>query len=404
MGIDKYTLLPYVSEEDGELIREYGSEIGGPAVNTLILSLIARGHFVRVFTPASRSFVIRSEKVEIYAAKECRTPKIAGLWGVFITGHNLGRVVREHYQDLDIIHAHWTYHLAYATFPVVKKLPVACTVRDWAPYIWTIVPPLKQKITWTFRLALNELVFRNKDIHFIANSPYTQALVEKKLRKPIPVIPNSIKSIFIREEPHISPKTIRILCISSSFDKRKNLIALLKAFAIFIRKRPDATLQIICGTFTLDNPAVRKYEEQGLLKNVEMTGRVQHSELRRYIDEATMFVTPSLEETFGNTLLENMARRVPVVGGKNSGAVPYVLHHGEAGFLCDVSDPQSISDTMEYIVSHPSEVEAVVERAFEIIKSEYAQDVVCDKHIEEYKKIIEEYNTNRSKTSSIDNC
>ena len=44
------------------------------------------------------------------------------------------------------------------------------------------------------------------------------------------------------------------------------------------------------------------------------------------------------------TLLEALIEGTPVVGGLNSGAVPWVLDFGEAGELVNVLDPASIAD------------------------------------------------------------
>src|SRR5690606_32710671 len=112
----------------------------------------------------------------------------------------------------------------------------------------------------------------------------------------------------------------------------------LLAFQQLLIKYPDAHLSLIGSPFTEKSTRVQEWANKGLLKQVSLIGRVNHDELTIYLDRARIFVTPSIEETFGNTLLEAMARKVPIVAGKDSGAIPYVLEKGRAGFLCDVTN------------------------------------------------------------------
>ena len=135
-----------------------------------------------------------------------------------------------------------------------------------------------------------------------------------------------------------------------------------------------------------------KYHSEGLLDGVKLCGRIEHDKLKYYLDKSTMFVTPSLEETFGNTLLESIARKVPTVGGMDSGAVPYVLHYGEAGYLCDVKNPLKIAETIDYISNHIDEASTKADKAYEIIKKEYSESNVADMYISLYTKIIQHKN------------
>ena len=233
---------------------------------------------------------------------------------------------------------------------------------------------------------MNDMVLHNKNIHFIANSPYTASTIKKKYNINAPIIPNSIKDSFIKKSEHIPPKDIRILCISSSNDKRKNIITLLYAFKKFTYKYPKSTLQLIGSPFVKTNTIIQNWEKENLLNNVILTGQIEHDELIQYIDNCSIFITPSLEETFGNTILESIVRRVPVIGGSNSGAVPYVLHNGKAGYLCDVSDSEDILKTLEHIILNPQEARRKAEEAYNITLSEYCENVVCQSHIHLYQK------------------
>jgi glycosyltransferase involved in cell wall biosynthesis len=384
IDIDPNKYKEIFPENTWQILSRNCNENAAPSVNTLILSYLKAGHYVRVFTLAKDNFSIATENLNIIGIKQYNKYPIKYLWGIFYDGESLRRAISAHLKDLDVLHAHWTYSYAYGSSFFEDKIPVFCTVRDWAPYIWKI-ESIKNKVFWSFKLIMNHLVFKHKKIHFIANSPYTAQHIKKTYHMDVPIIPNSIHQSFIKYDKHISPLNPIILCISSSNDKRKNIITLLQAFTIFRKEYPNAILQLIGAPFTPENPKIKEWKAKNLLNQVQLIGKISHQVLTKYIDQASMFVSPSLEETFGNTLIESIARKLPVIGGKNSGAVPYVLHHGKAGFLCDVSNPLEIYNTMKNVYTKPSETEKIANQAFTIITQEYNESIVCSQHIDLYQ-------------------
>lgn len=385
-NLDNETLLPFISNQnDKDLITNYCKNNVAPAVNTLILSFLKAGQFVRVFTLARENFIIRTDQLEIYAVKEYNEYPIKYLWGVFKNANLLRELMRNRFSDLNVLHAHWTYEYAYAASFYTDEIPVFCTIRDIASYIWSI-ESFKNKITWIFKWYMNNLVFKNKKIHFVANSYYTATIIKRKYNITTPIIPNSIKDSFILKGEHEIPHNFRILCISSSNDKRKNVVTLLKAYQLFKKKYPSTELQIIGAPFVSGNNTIEKWREKGLLDSVELVGAIPHSKLFLYIDKCSVFVTPSLEETFGNTLIESIARKVPVIAGEKSGAVPYVLHNGKAGYLCDVSKPLNVFNLLEYVYQNPDKAQQKASNAFDILISEYSENIVSKRYLELYSK------------------
>jgi glycosyltransferase involved in cell wall biosynthesis len=125
-----------------------------------------------------------------------------------------------------------------------------------------------------------------------------------------------------------------------------------------------------------------------LLKNVNLLGSIKHDDLIDILDDSSLLVHPSLEETFGNTLIEAMARRLPVLGGENSGAVPYVLNYGKAGFLCNVSDSDDILLKMECVFNDSKGRNELINNASDLIQNKYIDKKVIYLHVELYKKYI----------------
>jgi glycosyltransferase involved in cell wall biosynthesis len=388
--IDISTFSGYLPEKEKELADRFAIKSDSTAVRTLILGFLKSGHKVRIYTLASTDLLLKGDNLEIYTAKPFTQYPLNFLWGDFANASRVRKLMASNIKDLDLLHAHWTYSYAYASSYFSLTIPVFCTVRDWTPYIWKIESP-KNKITWSFRYIMNELVLRNSKINFISNSPYTSTLIKQKFEKITPVIPNAIASSYLAQKERIPPKDLILFCISSSNDKRKNVVSLLRAFQIVLKIVPNAKLMIAGSPFTAENAKVLGWEEDGLMNQVQMLGRLDHVTLKDYFDQSRIFITPSVEETFGNTVLESLARKVPVIAGREAGAIPYVLKGGRAGLLCDVTNPESIAKAILEAHRNYNEAESRAEFGFQLLTEEYLDTVVVSKHITLYLERLRYY-------------
>lgn len=358
------------------------------AVHALVKSFIEAGHTVTVFSMsiANRHEEFLSEKLKVYLVPYRAMPCTSIFQVYFIK--KLRDIIKEHLDEIDVLHAQWTYQYAYAAMKFAKQKPTFCTVRDWCPYIITTLTGWS-KFCWQH---INYPMFRKvmgcEEMYFIANSPYTYSWIKSDYpAKEVVVIPNSVKKELILKTRTNEPKDILITTIANGVDDpRKNVTTLLRAFKKLRNDKPCATLYLV-GRKDDSYPIYKQWQEEGLLDGVTITGACSHNEVINYLDCSTMMVHPSLEETFGNTLIEAMARCVPVIGGDNSGAVPYVLGKGQYGICCDVSDADEIYKSICYLLA-PKNSKQLVENATCHLLNTYASDVVCNCHVEYYERIM----------------
>lgn len=358
------------------------------AVHALARSFIDAGHTVSVFsmsmTNKHEEFI--SEKVKIYLVPFRAMPRTSIFQVYFI--NKLRKVIREHIDEVDVLHAQWTYQYAYAARVFAKEKPTFCTVRDWCPYIITLLHGWG-KFCWEhIYYPMFRKVMGTEEMHFIANSHYTYSqIIGDYPEKDVDIIPNSVKKSLILSNRKIEPEKLTIITIANGItDPRKNVANLLKAFQMLHDEIPEAALYLV-GRKDENNPVFQQWKNKGLLEGVVTTGSCTHDEVISYIDKSTMMVHPSLEETFGNTLIESMARCVPVVGGKESGAVPYVLGKGKYGVCCDVSNTEDIYKAVKCLLVKEN-AEQLVNSATEYLLATYASDVVCERHIELYQRYL----------------
>jgi glycosyltransferase involved in cell wall biosynthesis len=128
------------------------------------------------------------------------------------------------------------------------------------------------------------------------------------------------------------------VCVGSLIE-RKNVVRLADAFATLDEGRL---------VFVGDGPLRPKLERR---PNVEITGRVPHDEVPRYIAEANVLCQPSLIEPFGQALLEGMAAGKSVLATRVGGPPEFVPP--EAGVLVDPLDTTALADGLRRAAELP---------------------------------------------------
>ena len=344
-------LAPYLFADS----LERASQIAGmsaPSVDALVGGLLARGHDIVVFTldvTIREPLCLYGPHLKVCIGKYTKNGHLRALTFFLREIMQLRKFILS--EKPDVLHAHWSYEFAIASFS--SNIPTCVTFRDYAPVIFKFMPNFYRFM----RLLMNWYVVRHSEkYHAIANSQYMSELLLRHWHIQSDIIPNPISRDFIRpanELPLYSARNKRIVSICHGWSKRKNINALLSAFSIVKKQVPEAELVLIGEAFEEESDSVKQFcrlnPEQ--VRDVTWKGHVPHNQLACEIGKSALLVHPSLEESFGNTLLEGMAQGIPVIGGIESGAVPYVLNNGEAGCLCDVTNPNRIAEAIVNILN-----------------------------------------------------
>jgi rhamnosyl/mannosyltransferase len=133
----------------------------------------------------------------------------------------------------------------------------------------------------------------------------------------------------------------------------KGCTVLIEAFS---KMKQDAELTII-GDGVLKEELMQQAAAGDAADRIRFAGRVDDEELKHCMEEADVFVLPSVErsEAFGLVQLEAMAYGTPVINTNLASGVPEVSIHGETGLTAAPGDAESLAAAMEWMCTHPEE-------------------------------------------------
>jgi glycosyltransferase involved in cell wall biosynthesis len=290
----------------------------------------------------------------------------------------------------DIVNAWWTYEFALGA--LASGLPVLVTVSDWAPTILRYTPdPYRLG-----RLLMFGLTMAKAD-HFAAPSPHIAHHLER-WRRPCPVVGEPLDVSLLAETPRTWPGgPPRLIAVSAGFGRLKNVATLLEAFALIRRGRPDACLTLLGSDHQQNGPTARWAASRSLDRGVDFVGPVPHREVLTRVAAAHALVHPSLEESFGQAVLEACAQGTPVIGHRTGGAVPWVLRDGQAGVLTDATDPAALAASIDGLLSDPRRWETLSAAGIEAARR-FSAPVVASRYYDLLAAIVE--NTRAASSAS----
>jgi glycosyltransferase involved in cell wall biosynthesis len=171
-----------------------------------------------------------------------------------------------------------------------------------------------------------------------------------------------------------------------TIEPRKNVGALLRAYARLLARLSDAPDLVLAGRVTESCQAVI-----GELTRAPLAGRARHlgyvsdAERQRLIREASVLVIPSLDEGFGIPALEAMTVGTPVVAA-NRGALPEVL--GNTGLLVDPENDEALANAIERMLTDEALASHASARGMARSR-QFSWDTSAARLLEAYKAAIE---------------
>lgn len=190
-------------------------------------------------------------------------------------------------------------------------------------------------------------------------------------------------------------KKQNIILYVGSLEERKGVCVLAKSLNEVLEKYPELKVYFI-GKDTNRNSSnistidlIKTIIDEKYIQNIEFIGQIPNSELNYYFNTALVGVFPSLFDNFPYVVLESMSTGLHIVGSKNSGMVEMLGKYNniyESGNSSDLAN--KIIATYEKALKENINIENIKR-----VKNNYSSHIVCKDIYDDYKKIINRYNS-----------
>lgn len=184
------------------------------------------------------------------------------------------------------------------------------------------------------------------------------------------VIPNFSRVPPVEEAPGVRKEPLRLLSYGR-YVRKKGFDLLLHAFRALLDSGMDARL-----TIGGQGPELEALTQLSCELNLQ--GRVELGvwvdDVQRALDEADVFVLPSMSEPFGIVMLESMARGLPIVTTRTQG--PSQVLSNETAFFAKIGSVDSLVDALIQAVQNPQAAQKKAQAALELYRTTYYEDAV----------------------------
>ncbi len=119
----------------------------------------------------------------------------------------------------------------------------------------------------------------------------------------------------------------------------------------------------------------KQADSLGVSERVKFVGFVDYQNIPKYFSVCDIFIRPSRSEGFGNSFIEAMAAKLPVIATP-VGGIPDFLSDKETGVFCSPDNPQSIVRAVNLILEDEQIRSKIVNNAFQMVSTRYGWDTV----------------------------
>lgn len=235
-------------------------------------------------------------------------------------------------------------HVPYFAGPRAGRLPFVTTIHDVIPLI---LPEYGGSLAMRVYMRLVSAAAR-RAVLVLTDSDCSKRDIERFVGIPaerIHVIPLAADPRYRPVDDPAAEAALRdrfglpgpVIFNVDGLDVRKNLRALIEAFARALPALDPATRLVIAGRAHTDNqrlypPLAPVAAACGVADRVVLTGAISEAEKLTLYNLADLYVAPSLYEGFGLSPLEAMACGTPVIAS-NRASLPEVV--GDGGLLIE---------------------------------------------------------------------
>lgn len=293
----------------------------------------------------------------------------------------------------DLIHA---MDSRISTFIHKNKTPIITNVNDYVPssvhlnpfkkYPWHSSDKIKRYFYENTTKFFEFLSFRKSDL-IIMNSEYTNKNVASYYHIPKEKTRTIYKGVDLSEFKHEKmEKNVDLLFVGGNIEM-KGIRELINAVAT-IREEFKNIRVVAVGRCSSNHMShlKRLTDKLGVSENIQFAHNMPHNELANHYSRSKIFVMPTYREALGQTILEAMAARLPVISTQ-VGGVPEIVNE-KNGFLVPAYDSKELAEKIRYLLSNPEKAKKMGEEGYKTVAEHFTIQKMVDRYIKTYEELI----------------
>lgn len=185
---------------------------------------------------------------------------------------------------------------------------------------------------------------------------------------------NTVSTQRIRELANFSQDKIyddyenRYFTIVARLVPKKNLFMALDAYKIYFNSNTKPRFLKICGSGPLEAD-LKAYAQKLEIENyIVFMGFIQTEEISKTLSKSLALILPSIEEQFGNVIIEAQAIALPVLLSEVCGAKDKLVRSAKNGFIFEPDNPEGLAWFMTLLSNDQKMWEKMCLSAFEYSK------------------------------------
>lgn len=264
-------------------------------------------------------------------------------------------------EQIDIIHVHDPHSHQYVYFSYKlfsSKIPAIATRRVSFPIKKTSRPyythPMIKKV-----ICVSESVQSSLDSLNIAADK--RVLIHSGIPLKIE------KSNYALRREHQIGKETRIIANLAALSPQKDYMTFVKTAKEFVtNSNVDVKFFIIGDDGGTQEETMQLVRDHDLEQHIVFTGYLPNA--RNVLQEIDVLLSTSVSEGLGNTVMEAMKYKVPIIATRCEGTVDLV-NHNEGGLLAEIGDHEMLSGHLIKVLSDKQLSNRLVEHSFKEVQN-----------------------------------
>jgi len=157
----------------------------------------------------------------------------------------------------------------------------------------------------------------------------------------------------------------------------------LRAADIVVRKVKNMEF-VLAGDGPLRKCMQQLAKELGIEERTQFRGRIHPSEV---FDQLDLLVSASLSEGLSNSIIEAMARGIPVVATRVGGNVE-LIENNQRGLLVEPSNSQALAEAILWMVEHPAKAYEMGLCGKRFVEEHFSWETNCAQYLSLYRSLL----------------